>query len=156
MIYVKKENNEIKAFSEQKENTIAVTEEQWTKSNYGMYCDIVNNEFIIIEPVIDLEKLKKEKLQELKQKRDEYKKTIFIKDGYTLDDFKINSNNYANLIRLKHGWIQEDLNKFDFETDKFVKKYDIFKAQIDNSKTSEELETINIDFNESNNADEEA
>ena len=66
MIYVKKESNEIKAFSEQKENTITITEEQWVKSNYGMYCDIINNEFIIIEPIIDLEKLKQEKIQQLK------------------------------------------------------------------------------------------
>lgn len=97
-------------------------------------------------PQPTLEELKQEKIKELKQKRDEYKKTIFIKDGYTLDDFKINSNDYANLIRLKHGWAQEDLNKFDFETDKMVKKYDYYKNKISEAQSAAELNSINIEF----------
>lgn len=135
MIYIKKENNEIKAFSEQKENSIAITEEQWAKSNYGVYCDIIDNKFTIIEPVIDLEELKKEKIEELKQKRDDYKK----------------ENNFSQFVyeNLEFNLI-EDVDNEKLKWRAFlidvIEKYDNFKKQIEEATSKKELEKINIDF----------
>lgn len=101
----------------------------------------------IEEPVKTLEELKKEKIEELKKERDIYKSKTFIKEGYSLLDFEpFTCYNYHNLVRLKCGWKQEDLDKFDSENEFISKFWDNKKAEIKNSTEKEKLKNINTKF----------
>lgn len=94
-----------------------------------------------------LNDLKAEKIAELKVKRDIYKTTIIIKNNLTLADLEIGSNNYSNLIRLKYGWTQNDLDLFDIEMDKLVTKYNAIKTLINNANL-DTINSISITFGE--------
>jgi hypothetical protein len=101
--------------------------------------DVECRVFQIQEIVKTLDELQAEKIAELKAKREAYKKTIIIKDNISLADLEIGSNNYSNLMRLKYGWVQDDLDLFDSEMDNIVIKYNTIKDLINNST----LDTIN-------------
>jgi hypothetical protein len=106
-----------------------------------------NRVFQIQEIVKTLDELKSEKIAELKAKREAYKKTIIIKDNISLADLEIGSNNYSNLMRLKYGWVQDDLDLFDSEMDNIVIKYNTIKDLINNS-TLDTINSILISFEE--------
>ena len=94
-----------------------------------------------------LEELKREKFEELKKERDIYKSKTFIKEGYSLLDFEpFTCYNYHNLVRLKCGWKQEDLDKFDVENEFISKFWDTKKAEINNATTKTKLKNINVVF----------
>ncbi len=94
----------------------------------------------------NLEDLKQRKYIELKYKRDAYKRIVSIKGTITLSDLEPYTYNYANLIGLKYGWTQDDLNKFNQEIDRLVKKYDYYKNKISEAQSAAELNSINIEF----------
>lgn len=99
------------------------------------------------KPEPSLEELKKEKFEELKKERDIYKSKTFIREGYSLLDFEpFSCYNYHNLIRLKCGWKQEDLDKFDVENEFISKFWDTKKAEINNATTKTKLKNINVVF----------
>ena len=99
------------------------------------------------EPVKTIEELKEEKIQELKKERDIYKAKTFVKDGYSLLDFEpFSCYNYFNLIRLKMGWTQKDLDKFDEEHKFIADFYDTKKAEIKNAKNQTTLKNIDVVF----------
>ena len=98
-------------------------------------------------PQKSLEDLKKEKIQELKKERDIYKSNTFIREGYSLLDFEpFSCYNYHNLIRLKCGWKQEDLDKFDAENEFISKFYDDKKEEINNATSKTNLAKIDLAF----------
>ena len=98
-------------------------------------------------PQKSLEELKQDKIEELKKERDIYKSKTFIKEGYSLLDFEpFTCYNYHNLVRLKCGWKQEDLDKFDVENEFISKFWDTKKAEINNSTTKTKLKNINVVF----------
>lgn len=109
--------------------------------------DVKCRVFQIQEIVKTLEELQAEKIAELKAKREAYKKTIIIKDNISLADLEIVSNNYSNLMRLKYGWVQDDLDLFDSEMDNIVIKYNTIKDLINNS-TLDTINSILISFEE--------
>ncbi len=135
MIYVKKEDNEIKAFAEQKENTIAITEEQWINSGYGMYCNIIDNQFIITEaPQSSLEQLKQEKIKELKNNCQNY-----ICSVYPI--FK-----QVNIINK----LSEYTNKEKKTMNEFIEKQRTIcnkkEDEINDTNSKEELDNVNTNF----------
>jgi hypothetical protein len=94
-----------------------------------------------------LEELKQDKIEELKKEREVYKSNTFIRDGYSLLDFEpFTCYNYHNLVRLKCGWKQEDLDKFDVENEFISKFWDTKKAEINNATTKTKLKNINTKF----------
>ena len=94
-----------------------------------------------------LEELKQDKIEELKKERDIYKSQTFIRDGYSLLDFEpFSCYNYHNLVRLKCGWKQEDLDKFDVENEFISKFWDTKKAEINNAKNQTALKNIDVVF----------
>lgn len=94
-----------------------------------------------------LEELKQDKIEELKRERDIYKSNTFIRDGYSLLDFEpFSCYNYHNLVRLKCGWTQKDLDKFDVENEFISKFWDTKKAKIKNATTKKEIENISVKF----------
>ncbi|MBO4516736.1 hypothetical protein J5751_04900 [bacterium] len=102
-------------------------------------------------PEKPLELLKEEKIAELRKQRDIYKKKTYLKEGYTMWDFEPYScYNYNNLVRLKYGWTQEDLDLFDAITSHIVSFYDSKKEAINNATTKEELDQIDVVFTDNN------
>ncbi len=94
-----------------------------------------------------LEELKAEKIEELKKERDIYKSKTFIRESYSLLDFEpFTCYNYHNLVRLKCGWTQKDLDKFDAENEFISKFWDTKKAEINNATTKTKLKNINTKF----------
>lgn len=98
-----------------------------------------------------LEELKKEKLQELKKVRDEFKKTIFIKENISLYDIEnINDSPYL-LINLLLGigeFTSEDLELYKSKILSITKIYDTTKKLIENCNLKNLLEKIVINFKE--------
>lgn len=88
-----------------------------------------------IEP--DIEELKKQKKQELKQKRDKYK------EESNFNDFVFEN--------LEFGLV-EDINNEREKWRNFLKnlisRYDYYKKQINKATTKQDLDNINILFNE--------
>lgn len=94
-----------------------------------------------------LEELKAEKKEELKKEREIYKSKTFIREGYSLLDFEpFSCYNYFNLIRLKCGWKQEELNKFDEEHEFISNFYDDKKKEIKEATSKTKLAKINVVF----------
>lgn len=102
-------------------------------------------------PQKTLEELKKEKLQELKKVRDEFKKTIFIKENISLYDIEnINDSPYL-LISLLLGigeFTSEDLELYKSKISSITKIYDTTKKLIENCNLKKLLDKININFTE--------
>lgn len=133
---------------------------EFTQKKYNELIDYANENNMIIadkencyeteekkEPIKTLEELKEEKIEELKRERDIYKSNTFIKKGFCLLDFEpFSCYNYHNLVRLKCGWTQEDLDKFDIENEFISKFWDTKKAEIKNSTTKKSIENINTKF----------
>lgn len=82
-----------------------------------------------------LEELKQDKIKELKQKRDEYKKT----NGFSSFVYE---NLEFNLIENIDG----EKEKWRLFLQDLIKKYDIFKEQIIIAENKKELENIIIEF----------
>ena len=93
-----------------------------------------------------IEQLKEDKKQELKQKRDEYKKTILIKEYVYLSDLEVATNNYENMKNCVYGWVEQDYLKYREEMNKIVNKYNEIKQLISQANTKEELDNIKIVF----------
>lgn len=113
----------------------------------GYYIVQEKDGYYIREHTKTLEELKEEKIKELKKERDIYKSKTFIKEGYSLLDFEpFSCYNYFNLMRLKCGWTQKDLDKFDEEHKFIADFYDTKKAEINNATTKTKLKNINTKF----------
>ena len=101
------------------------------------------------EPKKPLELLKKEKLQELKQARDKFKKTIFIKEGISLYDIENLQDSPYLLISLLLGigeFTSEDLELYKSKISSIAKIYDTTKKLIENCNLKSLLDKININF----------
>ena len=100
-------------------------------------------------PQKPLELLKEEKIQELKKARDEFKKTIFIKEGISLYDIEnINDSPYL-LISLLLGigeFTSEDLELYKSKILSISKIYDTTKKLIENCNLKKLLDKIKINF----------
>ena len=95
----------------------------------------------------NLEELKKEKKKELKQARQNYKKTVYLKEDYSIDKFEpLSCYNYYNLDKLKFGWTQADKDRFGRIVDYIGNKYNGYKKQIKEAKSKEELDKIQFTF----------
>ena len=90
--------------------------------------------------------LKKEKILELKEKRDEYKKTIFIKDKNLLDLEDKSKYYFDNLILGLCGYTETDLTEYKTYISNISKTYDDYKLKINNTTTKQELDKIIINF----------
>ena len=97
-------------------------------------------------PEKSLEELKKEKIQELKEKRDEYKKTMFIKDKNLLDLEDKSKYHFDNLILGLCGYTAIDLKEYKTYINNISKIYDDYKLKINNTTTKQELDKIIINF----------
>ena len=98
------------------------------------------------ECIKPLEDLKKEKIQELKEKRDEYKKTIFIKDKNLLYLEDKSKYHFDNLILGLCGYTETDLIEYKTYISNISKTYDDYKLKINNTTTKQELDKIIINF----------
>lgn len=88
-------------------------------------------------PAPDLDKLKAQKKEELKQARDLY----LIEKGYDFSD-----NDLFNIVNLI-GFTQEEKDNYiAFIKDNLKVKYDAFSLKINNCKNKKELDNIIIDF----------
>ena len=90
--------------------------------------------------------LKKEKISELKEKRDEYKKTIFIKDKNLLYLEDKSKYHFDNLILGLCGYTATDLKEYKTYISNISKTYDDYKLKINNATTKQELDKIIINF----------
>ena len=97
-------------------------------------------------PEKTLEELKKEKIQELKEKRDEYKKTIFIKNKNLLELEDKSKYHFDNLILGLCGYTETDLKEYKTYISNISKIYDDYKLKINNATTKQELDKIIINF----------
>lgn len=100
-------------------------------------------------PQKTLEELKQEKIQELKQARDEFKKTIFIKEGISLYDIENIQDSPYLLISLLlgiGGFTNEDLELYKSKISSIAKIYDTVKKLIENCNLKNLLDKININF----------
>ena len=97
-------------------------------------------------PQKQLEELKQEKIQELKEKREEYKKTIFIKDKNLLDLEDKSKYYFDNLILGLCGYTATDLKEYKTYISNISKTYDDYKLKINNTTTKQELDKIIINF----------
>lgn len=97
-------------------------------------------------PEKSLEELKQEKIQELKEKRDEYKKTIFIKDKNLLELEDKSKYHFDNLILGLCGYTETDLKEYKTYISNISKTYDDYKLKINNATTKQELDKIIINF----------
>ena len=89
-------------------------------------------------PTLDLDKLKIQKKEELKQARDLY----LIENGYNFSE-----NDLFNIVNLI-GFTQEEKDNYiAFIKDDLKVKYDTFVLKIKQSNNKEELDNIIIDFN---------
>ena len=79
---------------------------------------------------------RKEKNLELKLKRDSFKKENGYESEYECLNLQTGFGEYT----------VEEKNKYRIFIDSLIKKYDSFKKQINESKTVEELNNININF----------
>ena len=98
------------------------------------------------EPVKTFEELKQEKISELKEKRDEYKKTIFIKDKNLLELEDKSKYHFDNLILGLCGYTETDLTEYKTYINNISKIYDDYKLKINNTTTKRELDKIIINF----------
>ena len=98
------------------------------------------------EYIKTLEELKQEKIQELKEKRDEYKKTIFIKDKNLLELEDKSKYYFDNLILGLCGYTATDLKEYKTYISNISKTYDDYKLKINNTTTKQELDKIIINF----------
>ena len=98
------------------------------------------------EYIKTLEELKQEKISELKEKRDEYKKTIFIKDKNLLELEDKNKYHFDNLILGLCGYTETDLTEYKTYISNISKIYDDYKLKINNTTTKQELDKIIINF----------
>lgn len=98
------------------------------------------------EYIKTLEELKQEKIRELKEKRDEYKKTIFIKDKNLLDLEDKSKYHFDNLILGLCGYTETDLKEYKTYINYISKIYDDYKLKINNAATKQELDKIIINF----------
>ena len=90
--------------------------------------------------------LKKEKISELKEKRDEYKKTMFIKDKNLFDLEDKSKYHFDNLILGLCGYTETDLKEYKTYISNISKIYDDYKLKINNATTKQELDKIIINF----------
>lgn len=97
-------------------------------------------------PEKTLEELKKEKIQELKEKRDEYKKTIFIKNKNLLELEDKSKYHFDNLILGLCGYTETDLKEYKTYISNISKTYDDYKLKINNATAKQELDKIIINF----------
>ena len=97
-------------------------------------------------PQKSLEELKEEKILELKEKREEYKKTIFIKDKNLLDLEDKSKYYFDNLILGLCGYTETDLIEYKTYISNISKTYDDYKLKINNTTTKQELDKIIINF----------
>ena len=132
----------------------------FTRSKYNELVNYANSNNMIIvdkgtyyetveikEPEKTLEELKEEKKEELKQARQDYKKTVYLKDDYSIDKFEpLSCYNYYNLNNLKFGWTQADKDKFENIIEYIGTKYDEYKLKIKQAKNKEELDKIQFTF----------
>ena len=89
-------------------------------------------------PEPDLDKLKAQKKEELKQARDEYLKQ---------NNYDYSENDKFNIVNLI-GFTQEEKDNYiAFIKDNLKVKYDIFTLKIKQCNNKEELDNIIIDFN---------
>ena len=93
-----------------------------------------------------LEELKQEKISELKEKRDEYKKTIFIKDKNLLELEDKSKYHFDNLILGLCGYTATDLKEYKTYISNISKIYDDYKLKINKATTKQELDKIIINF----------
>lgn len=98
------------------------------------------------EYIKTLEELKQEKILELKEKRDEYKKTIFIKDKNLLELEDESKYHFDNLILGLCGYTETDLKEYKTYISNISKTYDDYKLKINNAATKQELDKIIINF----------
>ena len=97
-------------------------------------------------PQKSLEELKEEKILELKEKREEYKKTILIKDKNLLDLEDKSEYHFDNLILGLCGYTEIDLTEYKTYISNISKTYDDYKLKINNTTTKQELDKIIINF----------
>ena len=114
-----------------------------TLKQYKKHPELFEIEKECIKP---LEELKQEKIQELKEKRDEYKKTIFIKDKNLLELEDKNKYYFDNLILGLCGYTETDLKEYKTYISNISKTYDDYKLKINNATTKQELDKIIINF----------
>lgn len=93
-----------------------------------------------------LEDLKAEKISELKEKRNKYKKNIFIKDKNLLELEDKSKYYYENLQLGLCGYTEADLTEYKTYIANISKIYDDYKLKINNSTTKQELDKIIINF----------
>lgn len=101
------------------------------------------------EYIKTLEELKKEKILELKKVRDEFKKTIFIKENISLYDIENSQDNQYLLINLLLGigeFTSEDLELYKSKISSIAKIYDTTKKLIENCNLENLLKKIVINF----------
>ena len=96
--------------------------------------------------IVVTNKLKQEKISELKEKRDEYKKTIFIKDKNLLELEDKSKYHFDNLILGLCGYTEIDLKEYKTYISNIAKTYDDYKLKINNATTKQELDKIIINF----------
>lgn len=98
------------------------------------------------EYIKTLEELKQEKINELKEKRNEYKKTIFIKDKNLLDLEDKSKYYFDNLVLGLCGYTETDLKEYKTYINNISKIYDDYKLKINDATTKQELDKIIINF----------
>ena len=96
-------------------------------------------------PQKPLEDLKKDKIQELKDKRDEYKKTIII-NNYTLYEIDNSNNLKFNIIMGVHPFTAQDKADFKREINFISAFYDNKKEEINNATSKTNLAKIDLVF----------
>ena len=116
---------------------------QKTLDLYKSNPELFENEKKTGKSLVDL---KKEKISELKEKRDEYKKTIFIKDKNLLDLEDKSEYHFDNLILGLCGYTETDLTEYKTYISNISKIYDDYKLKINKATTKQELDKIIINF----------
>ena len=116
-------------------------------AEFAIYCN--NNNLMIVDKddyyeavkiIPTLEELKQQKVMELKQVRNEYKK----ENNYDNDKIVL------NLLTGLGVYTQEERDACRVFFDDMIIKYDNFKEQIYNAKTKTALNNINITFEAEN------
>lgn len=96
-------------------------------------------------PQKPLEELKAEKIKELKEKRDEYKKTIII-NNYTLYEIDNSNNLKFNIIIGVHPFTAQDKADFEREINFISAFYDDKKEKINNATSKTNLAKNDLVF----------
>ena len=132
--------------------------EDFTQEKYTelvKYANSINSvvvdkgDYYEVKPIVKtIEELKYEKLQELKNKRDDYKHILVIKEDitYWMCDAENNIYQFSNITNLFNGFTEIDRALFYQYTNEIIDKYNFFEKEIKKSKNKEDLDLIIINF----------